>query len=167
MVKKLLFLSSMLFVNAATANINSTELAVFASHQVVLMKPLTIYHASANTQVNCMVRTAIAEAENQSVNAKIGVMYTIRNRATQRRKSYCSIVNEPSQFSHRRIRGPQQYKEMYALAEGVISGRIKDTTNGATFFHDDSLKRNPFRKTVKTIKLDNMVFYRSTKVAKA
>ena len=166
MVKKLLFLSSMLFVPSVLANVPPIGLKHFTpSHMVIITKSLTIVRA--DSQVNCMVRTAIAEAENQTVDAKVGVMYTIQNRAKQQRKSYCSIVNAPSQFSHRRIRGHQAYKEMYALAEGVISGRIKDTTNGATFFHDDSLKKNPFRKTVKTIKLDNMVFYRSTKVAKA
>lgn len=153
----------MLFAPMVQANIQKLSIPVLTLHTptVAEFHPLVFV---TDHQVNCMVRTAMAEAENQTATAQAGVMYTILNRAHQRHKSFCSIVNERSQFSHRKVRWSPKVRELYALADGVISGRIKDVTHGATFFHDDSLKKNPFRKTVKTIKLDNMVFYRSTKV---
>ncbi len=163
MVKKLLFLSSMLFAPMVSANIQKLSIPVLTLHTptAVEVRPLVF---DMDRQMNCMVRTAMAEAENQTATAQAGVMYTILNRAQQRHKSFCSIVNEKSQFSHRKFRWSSKVREIYALADGVISGRIKDVTHGATFFHDDSLKKNPFRKTIKTVKLDNMVFYRATKV---
>lgn len=124
-----------------------------------------------DSDIQCMVRTAQAEAENQSKPAKIGVLYVIHNRVKQRHKSYCTIVNEKSQFSHRRIKSAKkckhQYMELYNLAKAVMDESVEDVTNGATFFHDDSLTKNPFRRTKRTIKLDNMVFYRSTKTSSA
>lgn len=170
MVKKLLFLSSLL---CAPAGANIKPVNVFEAHPPVItatdVAPTAPLLGYVNPQINCMVRTAIAEAENQTDGAKTGVLYTIHNRAKQRHKSYCSIVNEKSQFSHRKIRwlslhkGSTSYRKVYQLAEAVMNERIKDVTNGATFFHDDSLKRNPFRRVVRTIKLDNMVFYRTAK----
>lgn len=116
--------------------------------------------------LNCMVRTTIAEAENQSKNAKIGVLYTIHNRAKASNKSYCSIVNAKNQFSHRRIKiDRQKHKEIFELAFKVMLEKIDDVTHGGTFFHDDSIK-NPFRHVKYTGKFDNMVFYKAKALSK-
>jgi spore germination cell wall hydrolase CwlJ-like protein len=115
-----------------------------------------------DNEVNCIVRTVLAEGENQSRNAKVGIMYTIKNRVKLSHKSYCSVVNAKNQFSHRIVKIiPRKHKQLVELAKLVMAGKISDVTNGATFFNDDSLSKNPFRHTVRTVKYDNMIFYKS------
>ena len=117
---------------------------------------------SLDNDIKCVVRTVLAEGENQSRNAKIGIMYTIKNRVKLSHKSYCSIVNAKNQFSHRIVKiSPNKHKHLIEMAKLVMAGKILDVTNGATFFNDDSLSKNPFRNTVRTVKYDNMIFYKS------
>lgn len=111
--------------------------------------------------LHCMVRTTIAEGENQSVQAKTGIMYTIHNRSKAWHRGYCTIVNQKSQFSHRKIKWSRNYLKLYELAKLVREEKTPDVTHGAIFFHDDSLKKNPFGRTVLTARLDNMLFYRT------
>lgn len=117
---------------------------------------------SLDNDLKCVVRTALAEGENQSRNAQVGIMYTIKNRVQLSHKSYCSIVNAKKQFSHRIVKIiPVKHQHVIELARLVMAGKISDVTNGATFFNDDSLSKNPFRHTVRTVKYDNMIFYKS------
>lgn len=116
-----------------------------------------------NGTLECMVRVSLAEGENQSRAAKIGIMYTIHNRVKDKAfksKSHCSIVNSKGQFSHRSVKWSKHHRELIKMARLVVQELIKDPTNGATFFNDDSLKKNPFRSTIRTVQLDNMIFYR-------
>jgi hypothetical protein len=127
-----------------------------------------VVHADQSRSVNnnaleCMVRVSLAEGENQSRAAKIGIMYTIHNRVKDKvfkSKSHCSIVNSKGQFSHRAVKRSKNHRELLQMARLVVWELIKDPTNGATFFNDDSLKKNPFRSTTKTVQLDNMIFYK-------
>lgn len=114
--------------------------------------------------LHCMVRTTIAEGENQSVAAKTGIMYTIHNRSKAWHKGYCTIVNQKAQFSHRKIKWSNAYHKLYEMARLVKEEKTPDVTHGALFFHDDSLKKNPFGRTVLTARLDNMLFYRTRRV---
>ena len=117
---------------------------------------------SLDNEIKCVVRTVLAEGENQSRNAKVGIMYTIKNRVKLSHKSYCSVVNAKNQFSHRIVKiTPTRHQQLIELAKMVMAGKISDVTQGATFFNDDSLSKNPFRHTVRTVKYDNMIFYKS------
>lgn len=116
-----------------------------------------------NETLECMVRVSLAEGENQSKTAKIGIMYTIHNRVKDKRfksKSHCSATNQKGQFSHRPVKRSKHHLELMNMARLVVLEYIKDPTNGATFFNDDSLKKNPFRHTIRTVQLDNMIFYK-------
>lgn len=116
-----------------------------------------------NETLECMVRVSLAEGENQSKIAKIGIMYTIHNRVKDKMfksKSHCTIVNRRGQFSHRPVKWSKHHKSLMQMARLVVMESIKDPTNGATFFNDDSLKKNPFRHTTRTVQLDNMIFYK-------
>ncbi len=127
-----------------------------------------VAHAEQSKRVTdntleCMVRVSLAEGENQSKIAKIGIMYTIHNRVKDKvfkSKSHCSIVNSKGQFSHRPVKRSKHHLELMRMARLVVMEIIKDPTNGATFFNDDSLKKNPFRSTIRTVQLDNMIFYK-------
>lgn len=113
--------------------------------------------------LECMVRVSLAEGENQTKKTKIGIMYTIHNRVKDKAfksKSHCTIANSRGQFSHRKVKRSKKHIELMNLAKLVVLEYIKDPTDGATFFHDDSLKRNPFRHTARTVQLDNMLFYK-------
>lgn len=131
----------------------------------MLLSPFAYAKDVANNLDNdlkCIVKTVLAEGENQSRNAKVGIMYTIKNRVKLSHKSYCSVVNAKNQFSHRIVKIiPKKHKQIIELARLVMADKIPDVTNGATFFNDDSLSKNPFRHTVRTVKYDNMIFYKS------
>jgi hypothetical protein len=72
-------------------------------------------------------------------------------------------VNAKNQFSHRIVKIiPSKHKAVIELARLVMAGKISDVTEGATFFNDDSLSKNPFKNTRRTVKYDNMIFYKST-----
>lgn len=115
-----------------------------------------------DNDLKCVVRTVLAEGENQSRDAKVGIIYTIKNRMKSSHKSYCSIVNAKNQFSHRIVHiNPKKHAKIIALAKLVMADKIPDVTHGATFFNDDSISRNPFRHTIRTVKYDNMIFYKS------
>jgi spore germination cell wall hydrolase CwlJ-like protein len=47
----------------------------------------------------CLRAITYKEAGNQPVRGVAGVIQTIRNRARKRKKSVCSVVKEPHQFS--------------------------------------------------------------------
>lgn len=110
-------------------------------------------------ELDCLVNTAIREGENQTEKTQAGIMYVIHNRAKRNHESYCATVNKRNAFSHRRfnIRSKQKVIE---LARQVMGGSIMDPTNGALFFHDKSIRRNPFRHTSRTTKLGDMFFYK-------
>ena len=117
--------------------------------------------------MKCLTETAIRESENQNEKARISVLYTIKNRVELSGKSFCSIVNAKNQFSHRKMKISNDTKhEFIALAFKVMLGTIDDPTKGSTYFHDDSLKRNPFKNAKFSVKFDNMVFYRPKKLSR-
>jgi hypothetical protein len=125
-------------------------------------------HTIDDRELECMVRVSLAEGENQTRIAKVGIMYTVHNRVKSKlfkthSKSHCGMINnKKNQFSHRKVKIPKKQHDLFMLAKSVLLETIEDPTKGALFFHDGSLKRNPFRHTARTVQLDDMHFYRST-----
>ena len=82
----------------------------------MLLSPMAFAKDVANNLDNdlkCIVKTVLAEGENQSRNAKVGIMYTIKNRVKLSHKSYCSVVNAKNQFSHRIVKIiPKKHKQI-------------------------------------------------------
>lgn len=127
------------------------------------------HYTLTDQELECMVRVSLAEGENQTKITKIGIMYTVHNRVKNKMfktHSHCTAINKKinkrSQFSHRKVRVPKKQHELFNMARAVILETIEDPTKGAVFFHDGSLKRNPFRHTARTVRLDDMFFYRTT-----
>lgn len=110
--------------------------------------------------VQCMAYTAQAESENQDIKAQTGVLYVIHNRSKRNNVSHCNTINKrKTDFSHRRLKSKPN-KELIELVKLVMTERIEDPTKGALFFHDKSIRRNPFKHTIRTAVLDDMLFYR-------
>jgi hypothetical protein len=123
------------------------------------------HYALTDQELECMVRVSLAEGENQTKITKIGIMYTVHNRVKNKMfktNSHCTAINKKKQFSHRKVKVPKRHNELFNMAKAVFLETIEDPTKGAVFFHDGSLKRNPFRHTARTVRLDDMFFYKTT-----
>jgi spore germination cell wall hydrolase CwlJ-like protein len=160
MVKKFVFICGCMLLSTTVNAYATIDNHVIKKHVKIEKHNVDKIDVFKNN-MKCLTDTAIRESENQNDKARISVLYTIKNRAELSGKSYCSVVNAKNQFSHRKMKiSDDTRKEFTALAFKVMLGTIDDPTNGSTYFHDDSLKKNPFKNTKFSVKYDNMVFYR-------
>ena len=132
-----------------------------------------------------MAQTIFGEARGSSWNAKLAVANVILNRKKAKRKyfgkSIKTIVQKPQQFScwnHRdvnraKIYNPLKYDsvdtwlECYVAARLVLEGQVKDNTNGALYYIDESIIHDPpswLAKLKLSARHGKLYFYRETKV---
>lgn len=111
--------------------------------------------------LDCLIGTTIREAENQDNITQTGIMHVIHNRAKRNNSSHCAVINKKNAFSHRKIK-LKKNKQLVDMAVAIMKDELYDPTNGALFFHDKSLKRNPFKHTKRSAVLGDMRFYKLT-----
>lgn len=102
-------------------------------------------------QVSCLTEAIYFEAGAESYQGKVAVANVILNRVENKAfkaDTVCGIVNQPKQFSYHKTHksGGRKKIDIYDknqdkvlsdslnIAIGVLSGTIKDNTNGATHF---------------------------------
>ena len=145
------------------------------------------YHSALTEQV-CLANNIYWEARNQTEEGMIGVGLVVRNRVNDNRfpHSYCEVVHEgPTRPSWRNpdTRIPVKHRcqfswycdgksddirsnelDIYAVASDIAhriySGDITDITNGATHYHADYVIPAWAATKIKTIQIDNHIFYR-------
>jgi hypothetical protein len=159
----LLLTTNPIAVLAKTANTTNTHINKVSTpvHHVRKIIPHTNHKLSKPNDLRCFVDTVYREGENQSLRTKRDLMHVIHNRVKLWHASVCTIVNQPKQFSHRWLHNIKTDDVVINLAKNMLAGKLRDTTGGAIFFHDDSLKKNPFPNTKLTVKSDNMLFYKT------
>lgn len=76
----------------------------------------------------------------------------------------CSVVYQRNQFSWSRhnpkIKEKGMYKKSQEIAVGVLSGKYKDNTRQATFFHAERIKPSWTHKMTTTLRTGGHVFYK-------
>lgn len=132
-------------------------------------------HASAKTydkrQVDCLVKNAYFESRGEPKQGQVAVIYTTLNRAASEKYSddLCRVVYQPNQFSwtskrDKTIKEKDAYEEVKDTVHEVLSGKHKDITQGATFFHANSIKKPKDFGNVKcTARIGGHVFYKPSK----
>lgn len=112
---------------------------------------MSIYSYANSSQ--CMAKAIYFESRGGSEKDQLAVGHTIQNRVKSGSfpNSVCSVVSQRSQFSpHIRsgssIKEPKAYENALRHAKQVISGKSKDFTNGATYFHTPAVSPNWSRK---------------------
>ncbi len=86
--------------------------------------------------INEVANVAYYEARASENNMR-AVVHVILNRAKERGVSTCVIVREPNQFA---TKGKIVEKDRWQIAKKIVLQPGKDITNGATFFHNLTVK---------------------------
>jgi N-acetylmuramoyl-L-alanine amidase len=100
-------------------------------------------------QIICLANNIYHEARGETEQGQLAVGLVTMNRVNQSGKTVCEIVHERKpgcQFSWTcakvAIKEQEAYNNIVAKSMQIISGDVKDFTNGATFYHATYV--NPF-----------------------
>lgn len=118
----------------------------------------------------CLARNIYYESRGESIHGQIAVANVTINRVKSNKfpNTICKVVYQPNQFSwtknYKRPKKINQaaWDESLRIAKLAISGRLKDNTNKAVFFHSRKIKPSwtNSRKIKKTVRIGQHVFYR-------
>lgn len=132
-----------------------------------------IHQNIPESEVSCLTQAVIYEATSEPKLGKRAIANVIKNRTKSDifPKTVCAVIKQKSQFSFYPTRKAtlkvnnekdfQNYLESAIISAMVLSGSIKDNTNGSLFFINPKLTRNVAwtYKLKRTMKIGNHVFY--------
>ncbi len=135
---------------------------------------------SAN-DLNCLAQNIYFEARNQSQLGQIAVAHVVLNRVKDEAypNSICGVVKQAkltsdgkiikhrcqfSWFCDGTIKIPRD-KKMWESAKHVAYQalkiyKVKDVTNGSTFYHATYVKPSWSKQLIKTLRIDDHIFYK-------
>lgn len=109
----------------------------------------------------CMSMTIFNEARGEPLAGQVAVGYVLYRRSEFDPKNVCRETYKPNQFewTQKKLAVPSysQLKPYVILSQKIMSMRLKDTSRGATHFHNVSLS-NQWNMKPRTI-INNHVFY--------
>lgn len=123
-------------------------------------------HKYSNTQVECLAKNIYHESRGGGDKGMIAVAHVTMNRVNSPSfpSTICKVVSQPFQFSWYRhspkIKEVGMYTKAKEIASGVLSGKYKDNTKNATFFHSERIKPRWSHKMTQTLRTGGHVFYR-------
>lgn len=103
----------------------------------------------------CLAMAVQRESGGEQESVQVAVTHTIRNRVKEKNKSVCTVVKAKCQF---RLLHKLPREEVINLAKKAW--RQKDTTNGATHFHDQRKYPTWAMKMHRTKRIGSLIFYR-------
>jgi len=135
---------------------------------------------SRDTEVMLLARTIFGEARGRSEKLKIAIGFTVLNRMKVRDQELREVVLDPSQYScflrsdpnFSLLKNPlskkltnedrAEWPKCFKLAEGLLVGKFKDPTHGATHFHTEVVSgKYEWMNTMKSVgKIENTIFYK-------
>lgn len=108
--------------------------------------------------MDCVAEVVYAEARGEGEAGMRAVTNVIYNRSKRRGKSPCIIVRQPNQFAKpRRI---DRNSKAFRIAKRLSINPGRDNTNGATYFHNTSVRPKWSYNMKITLKLGNHIFYK-------
>lgn len=110
----------------------------------------------------CLALTIYHEARGEPILGQQAVAEVVLNRVDKRNQTVCQVVYEPKQFSWSNTRGvpkpSRDWDSSVQLARSYLDGeKNTSVTNGAQYFHTNSIPLSCKAKNVKRI--GNHVFY--------
>lgn len=122
-------------------------------------------------QVDCLIKNAYFEARGEPKRGQVAVIYTTLNRASSGKfpNDLCRVVYQPNQFSwtsnrNKAIKEKDVYEDVKDTVHEVLKGQHKDITQGALYFHTNSIKKPKDFGNVKcTARIGGHVFYKPSK----
>lgn len=127
-------------------------------------------------ELNCLAENIYHEAGNQSLMGKIGVAFVTLNRSKNANYSnnICNVVyqkyNGICQFSWvcegKSAHNNAAFREAKRIAMMVITkyNDLIDPTEGALFFHAHYVKPDWAKRFIKTVRIDDHIFYKPRQV---
>ena len=113
--------------------------------------------------VLCLALIIHNEAGGEKELGKVAVAKVVLNRAKSH-KNTCKVIYEKHQFYTKPIKSKgEHWEKSKQLAKKVLSGHFKDPTNGATHFHNGTVKPKWAKMKRKTAKIGKHYFYKSLK----
>lgn len=123
--------------------------------------------------LRCLAENIYHEAKNQSEIGKIAVAFVTLNRSVNTRfpADICKVVYQKNtgicQFSWvcevgKRVKDKDAFLEAKRIATIVLLryNELIDPTNGALFFHAHYIKPDWSKRVVKTVRIDDHIFYK-------
>ncbi len=135
-------------------------LVLFLTTSLYSGEPVPVANFTAN-DVKCLAANIHFEARGESHKGQVAVAHVTLNRVKDKRfpKSICGVVKQPGQFSWykqanlSKMKLPR-YSQQIAL--DVLTGKYKDPTRGALFFHNSSVESFKRREL---IRIGDHIFY--------
>lgn len=137
--------------------------------------PKNEFSPKQEKELLCLAENIYHEASNQSQMGKMGVAYVTMNRANHPLypKDICNVVyhkiNETCQFSWvcqgKAVVDSRAFREAKRIAKLVYMryNDMIDPTEGALFFHAISVSPEWNKRYIKTVRIDDHIFYRVRK----
>lgn len=102
-------------------------------------------------ELKCLTKVILHEARGEPFKGQVAVAHVVRNRVMTSKKSYCSVVYQPFQFTdikksnlwNFKKSSPDAYKQARQIAKLVMVGLIPDPTKGAKFYYAHKKIRKP------------------------
>lgn len=109
--------------------------------------------------LNCVAETIYYEARGEGETGMRAVAHVIYNRAKKSGQRPCTVVNKPNQFATRKGRKIRN-KRLWDKALIIARNPGRDITNGATYFHNYSVRPGwSYHKKI-TYRWKNHIFYK-------
>lgn len=119
-------------------------------------------YPSYSKELSCMTEAIFKEANTESREGQIAVAHVVMNRVKNKEKRFpntiCEVVNH-ADFTYTNKKNIR-YEELSKLAHGVITGQIKDNTNGSTHFHHVNVKPSWRKQYIFKTRIGKHIFYR-------
>ena len=136
----------------------------------VLLSALTTFPATAqdDAEAACLAQAVYYEARGTSDTAQAAVAHVVLNRAEHPRfpDTACSVVEDGCQFSYMCDGKPETLADLddraaaVETAERVLEGELPDPTDGALYYHNDSVSPDWAERLDETTEIGGHVFYR-------
>ncbi len=129
-------------------------------------------HAS-DANFRCLALTVYFEARSESARDQKGVAHVVLNRRESERfpDSICAVVQEGGEYgscqfswycdgASDRPKEQEAWEEAQRHARAVLSGEAPDPTDGATYYHLETVSPAWADDFTRTVKIDRHVYYR-------
>lgn len=120
----------------------------------------------ADKQVTCLARNVYYEARGEPKAGQIAVAEVTLNRVKSHfAPTICDVVYQRGQFEWTQLKKPKYERSRWRLANTIahnaIAGQLKDTTEGALYFHSTRIDAaNWLAHKVPTVQIGNHIFFR-------
>jgi spore germination cell wall hydrolase CwlJ-like protein len=143
--------------------------AVALAGLVAMAAPAAAQDKPKSDTVNCVAEAVYFEARGTSDRSREAVAHVVLNRAEDPEfpDTPCEVVEEGCQFSYNCDGKPETLavredrEEALETAEKVVEGVAPDPTDGAVFFHNESVSPDWASSAEPTAEIDGHTFYKN------